>query len=135
MMSVNLNQMEEQSPGERPAGYGYEPPRPAPVPFGRALRDLFWHMLKVWGSLNELTFFEEIQGKATWGLIGLQLLFVSLLGTVIDFVQSVVLHRVVLPTPHGESIFAYFLRLVSASDAVVSFVVFTVFCFLMLGGQ
>lgn len=91
-----------QNPYEQPSGYGTTPTPPPgpeypygfmppqrPLPLGEALRALPNQYIKIVTRPGAQSFAEE-QGKADWGIIWLQLIFVGLVGTIIGLIQAAI---------------------------------------------
>jgi hypothetical protein len=72
---------------EQPSGYGFVPPPAAPRPLGQAIQELPRQYLKILTKPGAQTFAEE-QGKADWGIIWLQLVFIGLVGTIIGIIDA-----------------------------------------------
>lgn len=72
---------------EQPAGYGFMPPPAAPRPLGQAIQELPRQYFKILTKPGAQTFAEE-QGKADWGIIWLQLVFIGLVGTIIGIINA-----------------------------------------------
>ncbi len=65
------------------AAFGYAPQ--GPRPWGQAIQELPGQYIKILTKPGAATFAEE-QGKATWGMIWTQLIFIGLIGTIIGFI-------------------------------------------------
>jgi hypothetical protein len=76
-----------QNPYEQSAGYGFAPPQAMPRPLGQAIQELPRQYLKVLTKPSAQAFAEE-QGKADWGIIWVQLLFIGLIGTIIGIIHT-----------------------------------------------
>lgn len=72
-------------PGQ-PQVFGYAPPQAAPLPLGQAIQGLPNQYIKIVTKPGVQSFAEE-QGKAEWGIIWLQLIFLGLVGTIVGLLR------------------------------------------------
>jgi hypothetical protein len=123
-----------QNPYEQPAGYGFAPPQAMPRPLGQAIRELPRQYLKVLTKPSAQTFAEE-QGKADWGIIWVQLLFIGLIGTIIGII-SAVLHLVATTMlTNGNAALSTVYSLTTSSPSVASLVSVIAGFFIVVGIQ
>lgn len=114
------------------AAYGYAPQ--APQTWGQALQALPGQYIKILTKPGAQSFAEE-QGKATWGMIWTQLIFVGLLGTIIGFI-SVAIDSAVVSSAFGGTAGSAF-GVVSSffvGSASVSTVIFVIVDFFIVVG-
>lgn len=92
MPPPGYNYMPPPGYGPMPAGYGMPPFMPPiqpshPLPLGQAIRELprqYWKVLTRPGTRA----FAEEQGKAEWGIVWMQLLFLVLLALIVAFLNA-----------------------------------------------
>ncbi len=72
------------APPYQQAGFVPRPSEATPLPLGEAIRDLPRQYIRVLTRPSAATFFEE-QGKAAWNIVWVQLIGLSILGTIFAF--------------------------------------------------
>lgn len=92
------------APGYQQGAFGYAPQGPRPL--GQAIQELPSQYVKVLTKPGAQSFAEE-QGKAGWGIIWLQLLFVGLIGTIIGLIRVVLGSAFVMSTAGGANATAF----------------------------
>lgn len=135
-----------QNPYEQPSGYGTSPnpmPEPqytfmppnaqTPLPLGQAIQNLPNQYIKIVTRPGAQSFAEE-QGKADWGIIWLQLIFVGLVGTLIGLLRSA-MGTAALTGNAGSSAMAYSaIAGVIAGSASVASIIFVIIGFFIIVG-
>lgn len=134
-----------QNPYEQPSGYGTTPnpmpepqygfvPPQGPLPLGQAIQGLPNQYIKVLTKPGAQSFVEE-QGKADWGIIWLQLLFVGVIGTIIGLLRAAMGTAATMVTNGGSSAAAYgAIAGFFAGSASVASIIFVIIGFFIVVG-
>lgn len=116
------------------SAYGYAPQGPRPL--GQAIQELPNQYIKVLTKPGVQSFAEE-QGKADWGIIWIQLLFIGLVGTLVGLIHTALGSALVMGAGGGSSATAFALvsSVIAGGASVFSIVAVIAGFFIIVGIQ